>query len=102
MKLQEYKKGWLVGDFDPALFKSKEVEIGLKEYTKGIREEKHHHKIATEYTIVITGKVKMLNQIFVAGDIVKIEPNVENEFECLEDAKVLVIKTPSVPNDKYC
>jgi len=101
MKIQDFKKGWLIGNFEPSLFKSDDVEIGIKNYVKGTIEEKHHHKLTTEYTIIISGKVKMLDKEFIAGDIIKIEPNIENEFHCLEDACVLVIKTPSIPSDKH-
>lgn len=101
MNIKHFTKGWLVGDFLPCLFNSKDVEIGIKYYKKGDRDENHYHKIATEYTIVIFGEVKMRNQTFVSGDIVMIEPNMENQFDCMEDACVVVIKTPSVIGDKY-
>ena len=101
MNIKDFTKGWIVGDFYPCLFNSKDVEIGVKYYKKGDRDENHYHKVATEYTIVIFGEVKMLNQTFVSGDIVKIDPNVENQFDCVEDSCVVVIKTPSVIGDKY-
>lgn len=101
MNLQNFTKGWVVGDFVPSLFKTKDVEVAIKKYKSGDKETKHYHKIATEYTIVLTGKVKMIDKIFSADDIVTIYPNVENQFECLEDCILLVIKTPSVVGDKY-
>lgn len=101
MNLQNFTKGWVVGDFVPSLFKTKDVEVAIKKYKSGDKEIKHYHKIATEYTIVLTGKVKMIDKIFSADDIVTIYPNVENQFECLEDCILLVIKTPSVVGDKY-
>lgn len=101
MNLQNFTKGWLVGDFVPSLFNTKDIEVAIKKYKSGDKETKHYHKIATEYTIVLTGKVKMIDKIFNADDIVTIYPNVENQFECLEDCILLVIKTPSVVGDKY-
>lgn len=101
MNLQNFTKGWLVGDFVPSLFNTKDIEVAIKKYKNGDKEIKHYHKIATEYTIVLTGKVKMIDKIFNADDIVTIYPNVENQFECLEDCILLVIKTPSVVGDKY-
>jgi quercetin dioxygenase-like cupin family protein len=101
MKLEQFIKGWLVGDFEPALFKTKEVEVGVKYYKAGEKEEKHYHKIATEYSVVLHGTVRMLNQIFKQGEIITVLPGIENQFECLEDACVMVIKTPSVIGDKY-
>lgn len=101
MNIKNFFKGWLVGDFEPSLFKNKEIEIGLKTYKAGDKEKKHVHKISTEYTIVIFGVIKMLNSIYTDGDIIIIPPNKENEFECIKDASLLVIKTPSVIGDKY-
>ena len=101
MNIKDFTKGWLVGDFSPCLFNSKEVEVGLKHYKKGDKDENHYHKIATEYTIVVYGKVKMQNKIFTSGNILVIEPNMENSLDCLEDSCILVIKTPSLVNDKY-
>jgi quercetin dioxygenase-like cupin family protein len=100
MKLNNFIKGWLVGDFSPTLILSKDIEIGIKRYKKGDKDQKHYHKETTEYTVVISGVVKMLDKIWSADDIIIIYPNVENEFECIEDACLLVIKTPSLPSDK--
>lgn len=101
MNLQNFTKGWLVGDFTPSIFQTKDIEIAIKKYKSGDKEKTHYHKIATEYTIVLSGKIKMIDQIFKTDDIVLVNKNVKNEFECLEDCILLVIKTPSVPNDKY-
>ena len=101
MNIKDFTKGWLVGNFSPCLFNNTDVEIGVKYYKKGDKDENHYHKIATEYTIVISGEVRMLNKIFTSGDIIIIEPNIENQFDCLQDACILVIKTPSVIGDKY-
>jgi hypothetical protein len=32
-------KGWFVGDFDPSVSRSKDVEVGVKHYRAGDREE---------------------------------------------------------------
>ena len=98
--LNDYTKGWLIGDFSPALIQSKDVEVGIKEYKKGDIETSHVHKIVTEYTIVLTGKVKMIYQVFEKGQIIKIDPGIYTSFEALEDTITLVIKTPSIPSDK--
>ena len=101
MNIENFIKGWIVGDFTPNLINSKDLEVGLKYYKAGDKDEKHYHKIATEYTIVSYGVIKMMNNTYVKGDIVKVNPLEINEFECIEDACVLVIKTPSVIGDKY-
>jgi len=101
MNIKDFIKGWIVGDFEPSILKTKDIEIGLKYYKKGQIDEEHYHKIITEYTIIVYGKVKMLDNVYSDGDIVKIVPLQTNRFECVEDACVLVIKTPSIIDDKY-
>jgi quercetin dioxygenase-like cupin family protein len=100
-KLTKMKKGWFVGDFNPTLIKTKEVEVAVKHYKKGDREERHHHRKATEITVVVSGKVKMNDTICVAGDIVVISPNESTDFEALEDSVNTIVKFPGAPNDKY-
>ena len=101
MNANEYTKGWLVGNFEPSLINSKDIEVGLKYYKKGDKESSHVHKIITEYTIVVSGKIKMNDEVYIEKDIVTILPNVPTNFESLEDSITLVIKTPSIPSDKH-
>lgn len=101
LNLNDFTKGWLVGDFSPAIFNSKDVEVAVKYYKKGDKEQKHVHKVATEYTIILSGKVRMNEKINSSKDIVLVKPNESTDFECLEDSITLVIKTPSIPSDKY-
>tara|TARA_R110000822_G_scaffold254996_1_gene381178 strand:+ start:1078 stop:1398 length:321 start_codon:yes stop_codon:yes gene_type:complete len=98
--LNDYTKGWLVGDFEPSLFNNKDCEVGIKEYKAGTIESLHVHNIVTEYTVILSGTVKMLDKEFSKGDIVKIDPGVPNQFHSLTDSILLIIKTPSVPSDK--
>jgi hypothetical protein len=101
MNLNDYIKGWLIGDFEPSLIKTKDLEVGIKRYKTGDKDKNHYHKLTTEYTVVLRGVVKMLDKIWKENDIIIVKPNTENKFECIEDACVLVIKTPSLTGDKY-
>jgi mannose-6-phosphate isomerase-like protein (cupin superfamily) len=99
--LKNFIKGWIIGDFEPTLLKTSDFEVSVKRYKAGDYEKSHHHKLATEYTIIVEGVVEMNNQILIKDNIIKIEPNESTDFECLSDAITVVIKTPSVNNDKY-
>ena len=104
MKIAKIKNmigGWFVGNFEPTLLKTNDVEVALKSYKKGDYENRHYHKIATEITVIAQGKVKMNGIIYNAGDIIVIEPNESTDFEALEDTKNLVVKYPGANNDKY-
>lgn len=101
MKLDNYTKGWIVGDFFPALINNKDIEVGIKKYKAFEYEKSHVHRVITEYTIIVSGKVKMNNQTYLENDVIEIKPGVSTDFLALEDTITVVIKTPSIPSDKY-
>lgn len=94
-------KGWFIGNFDPSLCKTDDCEVAVKKYKKGDFESAHYHKIATEYTVVLKGRVKMFGQEFCEGDIVIVEPGESTAFEALDDCVNVVVKIPGAQNDKY-
>ena len=101
-KLDDMVKGWFIGNFNPSLLKTNDVEVAVKKYKKGDHEGKHYHKIATEYTCIISGRVKMNGTEYGKGDIVVMEPGEATDFECLEDGTTnVVVKLPGANNDKY-
>lgn len=94
-------RGWFIGNFEPTMLKTNDCEIAIKKYNAGSYEEKHFHKIATEITVIIRGKVKMFNQIFEEGTIIEVEPGDITDFTALTDTETVVVKIPGVNNDKY-
>lgn len=100
-KLSEMKGGWFVGNFEPSLIKTNDVEAAVKIYKKGDYEQSHFHKIATEITVIVCGRVKMDRKIFEQGDMIVIEPGDVTDFEALEETICAVIKYPGANNDKY-
>ena len=100
-KLADMVKGWFIGNFEPTLYRTNDVEVAVKEYSAGAYESKHYHKVATEITVIQSGRVKMFDRIFVSGDIVIVEPNDATDFEALEDTVTVVVKIPGANNDKY-
>lgn len=100
-KLQDMFKGWFVGDFSPTVLRTEACEVAVKSYKAGEKEQLHHHKVATEVTLVLTGRVRMCGKEWSAGDIVVLEPGEATDFEALTDAVNVVVKTPGAKNDKY-
>lgn len=99
--LKDMKLGWFVGNFEPSLYKTNDVEIAVKSYKKGDSEERHHHRIATEITVIVSGKVRMNDLILESGDILVIPPYESTDFEVLQDTVTTVAKLPGANNDKY-
>ena len=99
--LNDMVKGWFVGNFAPSLFKTNDVEVAVKRYQKGEREDRHYHKIATEITVIVSGAVKMNQTQYSAGDIIAIEPLQSTDFLALEETVTVVVKLPGENDDKY-
>lgn len=99
--LNNYIKGWFVGNFSKSIIQTEDFEVAVKRYNAGNYENRHYHKIATELTIIIEGEVEMNGIKYIKDDIIKIEPNESTDFKCLKDTITVVIKTPSVKNDKW-
>ncbi len=99
--INDMTDGWFIGNFEPSLLKTNEVEVAIKKYKKGDKETWHFHKIATEFTVIVSGKVLMNDVLYQTGDIIVIPPNEGTDFVVLEDTTTTVVKIPGANNDKF-
>ena len=99
--LKNMTNGWFIGNFIPTVLDTKDFEVGLLSFKKGQLTDKHYHKIATEYNLVVNGMVKINDYVFEKDEIFILKPYEWSESEFLEDTEILVVKTPSVKGDKY-
>lgn len=99
--LDRMVRGWFVGDFDPTLYRTGEVEIAVKHYLAGEHEQTHHHAIATELTVIVSGTARMAGREFGAGEIVVLEPGEASDFTALTDVTAVAVKLPGAKDDKY-
>jgi hypothetical protein len=100
-QLDDMIKGWFIGNFAPTVLSTNSFEVAVKKYKAGDYEPIHHHRKATEITVIIDGQVKMNGSIYIAGSIIVIDPFQETDFLALTDVTTTVIKYPSANNDKY-
>ena len=95
-------KGWFVGHFQPTVIDTKEVEVAVKRYKKDDYEASHHHKIATEITVIVSGKGGMNGVEYGPKSIIEISPGETTDFRWLtHDVVTCVVKYPGASNDKY-
>jgi len=99
--IDQFHRGWLIGDFSPSIIRTKDFEFMVRFYDKGDVEKKHVHKIADEITVIVSGVFLMNDEKYFKGDIVHLFPGDATDFECLEDGATAVVKMPSVVDDKY-
>lgn len=99
--LDHMLKGWFVGDFEPTLYRTQDVEIAVKHYGAGEHEASHHHEIATELTVIVTGAARMRDRELGPGDIVVLTPGEVSDFTALTEVTLVAVKLPGASNDKY-
>ena len=100
-RIEDFTRGWLIGNFAPSLLKTKDFEVGLLTHKKGEVWPKHYHKIGTEYNVLISGSMTVDGTLIEPGDVFTFYPNDIADPVFHEDCKVLCVKTPSIPGDKY-
>ncbi len=99
--LKNFKLGWFIGDFEPTIISTKDVEVSVKRYKAGEYDKKHYHKVADEITVIIQGEGLVNGVKYSANDILHMEKNDAADFLALTDIVTCVIKLPSVIGDKY-
>lgn len=99
--LDDMVKGWFIGNFQPTVYKTGDVEVGVKHYRAGDYERSHHHRIATEITVIQKGTVEMNGIQYSDGSIIKLAPFVSTDFKAITDVITVVVKIPGANDDKY-
>lgn len=99
--LDEMVRGWFVGDFSPTILATGDVEVAIQRYSAGDYEGAHHHRIATEITVILGGEAEMFGRVFKDGDIVRIPPGSVTDFRAITDVTTVVVKHPGAKKDKY-
>ncbi len=99
--INNYIRGWLIGDFEPNIIKTKDYEIALLTHKKNEMWKYHYHMEADEINILIKGSMIINNIKINQGHIFIIKKNIIACPIFLEDCKILCVKIPSRPKDKY-
>lgn len=100
-ELKEMKCGWYIGDFLPSAYKTNQFEVCFTKHKKDEFWDTHFHKVATEITLILKGKMEINDNIYLAGDIIVIHPNEVASPVFLEDTELVIVKTPSDVKDKF-
>lgn len=99
--LEDFTRGWFIGDFSPSILRTPNFEVGILHHQKGELWPAHYQKVATEFNVLLSGSLSINNQLILVGEIFIIEPLEVAVPVFHEDSKVLCIKVPSLPTDKY-
>ena len=100
-QITDYTRGWFIGNFEPSILKTKDFEVGLITHKKGEYWAPHYHKDSVEYNVLVDGKMIIQGKELNSGDVFVFERGQIADPVFLEDCKVVVVKVPSIPNDKF-
>jgi len=93
--------GWFVGDFTPTAYKTNACEVSYKTHTAGEVWPTHYHKIGDEVNYLIEGRMEINGQQL-QGPVIFVIPKGETAAPVFHtDVKLVVVKVPGAPNDKY-
>jgi len=98
-RIENFTRGWFVGNFEPTIFSTKDFEVGVLFHKKGTLAAHYHTSIELNY--LISGEMTIHGKKLMPGDIFIIEPYEVVDPVIVKDCTLVVVKTPSMPGDKY-
>ena len=100
-RIEDYVRGWVIGDFEPSILRTKDFEVGLLTHKKNEKWPAHYHKESIEYNILVTGKMTIQGKELNNGDVFIFQKGEIADPIFHEDCIRVVIKAPSLPYDKF-
>lgn len=98
--IKDMSHGWFMGDFEPAVYRNRGFEIGHHHHKAGTSPVRHRHNIIKEYNYMIKGRAIVSGIEMTTGAIFLYDPGDIADIQFLEDTDLIVIKVPSIPDDK--
>ena len=100
-KISDMTRGWFIGDFEPSVYKTTQLEVGILTHRKGEQWAAHYHKLGTEYNVLVSGSMRVCDTELTSGDIFVIAPYEIADPIFHEDCTILCVKLPGNTGDKY-
>lgn len=98
---EEFTRGWFLGNFEPAVFQTKDFEVGLLVHGEGEKWDFHYHTLGEETNVLLSGYMHINGRFIPEGSVFRFPKNQIACPEFLTECRILCIKCPSVPGDKY-
>lgn len=99
--VDDFKGGWFIGDFEPTVLKTKDFEVAFKEHHAGEYWAAHYHLVSDEINYLISGEMEINGTRLVGPVVFRIGKGEISRPVFITDVKLIVVKVPSIPGDKY-
>jgi hypothetical protein len=93
-KINDFKDGWFVGDFEPSILKCN-FEVGIKKFFAGYVSVKHKHILSKEINVILYGVVDVDGLILSDGDIFVFDCGEVSSVKFIKDTCIIVVKSGS-------
>lgn len=98
--LNNYIRGWLIGDFEPSLLRIKDFEICITNHMAGELSQPHYHTDSEEINVVSSGEIEVNGKRLTKGGIFIYAALEISDVKFITDTALVVIRLPSSPFDK--
>jgi hypothetical protein len=98
--LENYVRGWLIGNFEPSIIKVKDFEICITQHLSGELSDPHYHTESIEINVVSSGEIEVNGRLLSKGGIFIYEAFEISDVKFITDTSLVVIRLPSSPFDK--
>lgn len=100
LEFQDYVRGWIIGNFYPAVLRVNDYEVGILTHKKDEQWDYHYHQSMIEINLLVRGRMMINNKVLETGDVFTFVPNQLACPKFTSDCLVVCIKCPSVVGDK--
>ena len=100
--ISNFTRGWFIGNFEPSILQTEDFEVAIITHKQDEEIPKHFHPVATEYNVMLSGRMWVNGRNLTKGDMFSFEPDEICNVQVLEDSEVLCVKVPSIQGDKVC
>jgi len=101
LSADQFVGGWFVGDFSPTAYRTPAFEVAYKTHAAGEFWASHYHAIADEINYLISGRMDVNGTVLEAPCVFVIHKGEVSRPVFHTDVSLIVVKTPSIPGDKY-
>ncbi|SCY71446.1 WavE lipopolysaccharide synthesis family protein [Butyrivibrio sp. INlla14] len=97
--LREMKKGYFIGDFEPNILRSKDVEICIRGASKYTLDAAYYRRNDKRVIYINQGKIDIDGRIFGKGDAIMFEPGEVINIFALTNVEMIAMNFPGTKGD---
>jgi hypothetical protein len=98
--LDNFKRGWFVGNFSPAILRTEGFEVAVIRHPANDLTTPHFHTASEEINLVVQGSLVVNGRVLKENDIFVYQRNEVSDVHFKTDSTLVVVRVPSSPDDK--